>query len=171
MQTLHVAYNLTDMFWLGRLGREALAAVNATWPVVFLIVSGLVGFIQAGISLISQYWGARGYESAMHSTSQVFLIMIATGIPLSLIAYAVLPSIFEVLGIPEEIFPDAVIYGRIFSLGLIVFGVMDATISILSAVGGTLTPLKVRTIGVLVNVVLDPVLIFGLDHFSVDGCS
>ncbi|MEM4684599.1 MAG: hypothetical protein QW133_00540 [Sulfolobales archaeon] len=63
------------------------------------------------------------------------------------------------------------IYGRIFSLGLIVFGVMDATISIFSAVGGTLTPLKVRTIGVLVNVVLDPVLIFGLDHFSVDGCS
>ncbi|MEM4499443.1 MAG: MATE family efflux transporter [Sulfolobales archaeon] len=95
MQTLHVAYNLTDMFWLGRLCREALAAVNATWPVVFLIVSGLVGFIQAGISLISQYWGARGYESAMHSTSQVFLIMIATGIPLSLIAYAVLPSILK----------------------------------------------------------------------------
>lgn len=169
MQALHIAYNLTDMFWLGRLGREALAAVNATWPVVFLVVSGLVGFIQAGISLISQYWGAREYDSAMNSAGQVFLIIIATGIPVSLIAYIALPSIFEVLGIPEEILPGAVVYGRIFSLGLVVFGVMDATVSIFSAVGDVLTPLKVRTIGVLVNVALDPVLIFGLSPIPALG--
>ncbi|MFN3268676.1 MAG: MATE family efflux transporter, partial [Zestosphaera sp.] len=55
MQALQVVYNITDMFWLGRLGREALAAVNATWPVVFLVVAGLAGVFQAGISLVSQY--------------------------------------------------------------------------------------------------------------------
>ncbi|MEM2445006.1 MAG: MATE family efflux transporter [Sulfolobales archaeon] len=169
MQALHIAYNLTDMFWLGRLGREALAAVNATWPVVFLVVSGLVGFIQAGISLISQYWGAREYGSAMHSAGQVFLIMIAIGAPVSLIAYVALPPIFKALGIPEEVLPGAIIYGRIFALGLVIFGVMDATVSIFSAVGDTLTPLKIRTIGVLLNVVLDPILIFGFNPIPALG--
>lgn len=162
MQALHIAYNITDMFWLGRLGRDSLAAVNATWPVVFLIVSGLVGFLQAGISLVSQYWGAKEYSSAMNAVGQVFLIIVITSLPISLVAYTALPSVFEALGVPSEVITGAVIYGRIFSLGMVIFGVMDATVSIFSAVGDTLTPLKVRTAGVLINVVLDPILIFGL---------
>ncbi|MDW7970146.1 MAG: MATE family efflux transporter [Sulfolobales archaeon] len=162
MQALHIAYNITDMFWLGRLGRDSLAAVNATWPVVFLIVSGLVGFLQAGISLVSQYWGAKEYSSAMNAVGQVFLIIVITGLPISLVAYTALPSVFEALGVPDEVITGAVIYGRIFSLGMVIFGVMDATVSIFSAVGDTLTPLKVRTAGVLINVALDPILIFGL---------
>ena len=58
-RALQVVYNLTDMYWLGRLGREALAAVSATWPVLFLIIAGLAGLFQAGLALVSQYWGPR----------------------------------------------------------------------------------------------------------------
>ncbi|MEM0086359.1 MAG: MATE family efflux transporter, partial [Zestosphaera sp.] len=162
MQALQVVYNITDMFWLGRLGREALAAVNATWPVVFLVVAGLAGVFQAGISLVSQYWGARDYESAMNAAGQLLLIVLLLGLPVGLVAYFLLPLMMVVIGVPAEVIPDAVTYGRYFSLGFTIFGLMDATVSIFSAAGDTVTPMKIRVAGVLLNVVLDPVLIFGL---------
>lgn len=162
MQALNVIYNLTDMFWLGRLGREALAAINATWPVVFLIVAGLAGVLQAGISLVSQYWGAKDYESSMRAAGQVLLMVLLAGLPISLVAYTVLPFLLQLIGIPQDAFYGAVTYGRIFTLGFTVFGLMDATASIFSAAGDTLTPMKIRLLGVLLNVVLDPVLIFGV---------
>lgn len=162
MQALQVVYNITDMFWLGRLGREALAAVNATWPVVFLVVAGLAGVFQAGISLVSQYWGAKDYESAMSAAGQLLLIVLLLGLPVGLIAYFLLPLMMALIGVPAEVIPDAVTYGRYFSLGFTVFGLMDATVSIFSAAGDTVTPMKIRVVGVLLNVVLDPILIFGL---------
>ncbi|MEM4428067.1 MAG: MATE family efflux transporter, partial [Zestosphaera sp.] len=162
MQALQVVYNITDMFWLGRLGREALAAVNATWPVVFLVVAGLAGVFQAGISLVSQYWGARDYESAMNAAGQLLLIVLLLGLPVGLVAYFLLPLMMVVIGVPAEVIPDAVTYGRYFSLGFTIFGLMDATVSIFSAAGDTVTPMKIRVAGVLLNVVLDPILIFGL---------
>lgn len=162
MQVLQVIYNITDMFWLGRLGREALAAVNATWPVVFLIVAGLVGILQAGISLVSQYWGAKDYESSMRAAGQVFLTVFLAGLPVSIVAYVTIPYIMQLIGVPQEVIPGAATYGRIFALGFVIFGLMDATVSIFSAVGDTMTPMKIRVFGVLLNVVLDPVLIFGL---------
>ena len=161
MQALQVVYNITDMFWLGRLGRDALAAVNATWPVVFLVVAGLTGVFQAGISLVSQYWGARDYELAMSAAGQLLLVAVLLGLPVSLVAYFLLPLIMALVGVPAEVVPDAVTYGRYFSLGFTVFGLMDATASIFSAAGDTVTPMKIRVVGVLLNVVLDPVLIFG----------
>ncbi|MEM0296788.1 MAG: MATE family efflux transporter [Zestosphaera sp.] len=162
MQALNVIYNLTDMFWLGRLGREALAAINATWPVVFLVVAGLAGVLQAGISLVSQYWGAKDYESSMRAAGQVLLLVLLAGPPVSLAAYAALPPLLQLMRVPQDVIPGAVTYGRIFTLGLTVFGLMDATVSIFSAAGDTLTPMKIRLFGVLLNVILDPVLIFGV---------
>ena len=162
MQALQVVYNITDMFWLGRLGREALAAVNATWPVVFLVVAGLTGVFQAGISLVSQYWGAKDYESAMSAAGQLLLIVLLLGLPIGLVAYFLLPVIMVLIGVPTEVVPDAVTYGRYFSLGFTIFGLMDSTISVFSAAGDTVTPMKIRVVGVLINVVLDPVFIFGL---------
>ncbi len=162
MQALQIIYNLTDMFWLGRLGRDALAAVNATWPVLFLIVAALAGLLQAGISLVSQYWGARDYESSMRAAGQVILIVLSAGVPVTVVAYVSLPLLLQLLGVPEEIVPDAVVYGRIFSAGFMVFGLMDASVSIFSAAGDTVTPMKVRALGVLMNVVLDPIFIFGV---------
>jgi len=51
-------YNLTDAFWLGKLGPEAVAAPSISWPIMFLFISLSAGFGISGISLVSQYTGA-----------------------------------------------------------------------------------------------------------------
>jgi len=161
IQVLEVVYNLTDMFWLGRLSSTAIAAVSATWPVVFLVVAGLSGFYQAGIALVSQYWGAGRYEDALRSGGQVILFAVASGIPASIIAYATLPLLFNLVGVPTNVKPYALDYGRIFSLGFTVFAILNSTLSIYSAAGDTWTPFKIRLVGVVLNIILDPLFIFG----------
>lgn len=168
-QALQVVYNLTDMYWLGRLGREALAAVNATWPVLFLIIAGLAGLFQAGLALVSQYWGAGDYRRSLNAGGQLLFVAVATGIPLGILSYMAIPFFLELIGIPAEVREDAVIYGRIFALGFPIFGLMDSVLSIYSAAGDTLTIMKIRLIGVSINIVLDPIMIFGLFGFPALG--
>lgn len=60
-------YNLTDTFWLGRLGSEAVAAPSISWPIIFLFMSISAGFAVSGVSLVSQYTGAGLSEKANKS--------------------------------------------------------------------------------------------------------
>jgi putative MATE family efflux protein len=168
-QALQVVYNLTDMYWLGRLGREALAAVNATWPVLFLIIAGLAGLFQAGLALVSQYWGAGEYRRSLNAGGQLLIIAIFTGIPLGVLSYMVIPTFLGLIRIPEEVAEGAIIYGRIFALGFAIFGLMESVLSIYSAAGDTFTVMKIRLIGVSINIVLDPIMIFGLFGFPALG--
>ncbi|MEM0378842.1 MAG: MATE family efflux transporter [Thermosphaera sp.] len=164
-QALQVVYNLTDMYWLGRLGKESLAAVNATWPVIFLVIAGLAGLFQAGLTLISQFWGAGDYRNALKSGGQLLFIGSVIGVPIGLLSFFTIPLLLELLGIPSDVREGAVIYGRIFSLGFPIFGLMDTTLSIYSAAGDTFTPMRVRLVGVFLNIILDPIFIFGLFGF------
>jgi putative MATE family efflux protein len=168
-RALQVVYNLTDMYWLGRLGREALAAVSATWPVLFLIIAVLAGLFQAGLALVSQYWGAGDYRRSLNAGGQLLIIAIFTGIPLGVLSYMVIPTFLRLIGIPEEVAEGAIIYGRIFALGFAIFGLMESALSIYSAVGDTFTVMKIRLIGVSINIVLDPIMIFGLFGFPALG--
>jgi putative MATE family efflux protein len=161
-QALQVVYNLTDMYWLGRLGKDALAAINATWPVIFLVIAGLVGLFQAGLALISQFWGSGEYRNALKASGQLLFIATAIGIPIGMVSYLAIPFLLEVIGIPSEVRPAAIVYGSIFALGFPIFGLMDSALSIYSATGDTITPMKIRSLGVFLNMVLDPIFIFGM---------
>ncbi len=168
-QALQVVYSLTDMYWLGRLGREALAAVNATWPVLFLVMAGLAGLFQAGLALVSQYWGAGDYKRSLNAGGQLLVIAVGAGVPLGILSYMAIPVFLELIGVPGEVREGAVTYGRIFALGFAVFGLMESVLSIYSAAGDTLTIMKIRLIGVSLNIVLDPIMIFGLLGFPALG--
>uniref|UniRef100_A0A7C2BKR7 MATE family efflux transporter n=1 Tax=Thermosphaera aggregans TaxID=54254 RepID=A0A7C2BKR7_9CREN len=168
-QALQVVYSLTDMYWLGRLGREALAAVNATWPVLFLVIAGLAGLFQAGLALVSQYWGAGDYKRSLNAGGQLLVIAVGAGVPLGILSYMAIPVFLELIGVPGEVREGAVTYGRIFALGFAVFGLMESVLSIYSAAGDTLTIMKIRLIGVSLNIVLDPIMIFGLLGFPALG--
>ena len=66
-EALNILYTIADIYWLGRLGREALASVSASWPIVWMIVSLAVGIFAAGIAIISQYWGMKEKNKAMEA--------------------------------------------------------------------------------------------------------
>src|SRR6056297_1090865 len=74
--TMQVAYNLADTFWLGKLGAEAVAALSIGFPLVFLMVSIGAGLTIAGTTLVAQYMGAGNQKMTNKVTGQIFLVVI-----------------------------------------------------------------------------------------------
>jgi len=77
---LQTAYQLTDTFWVGRLGAIAVAAVSISFPIIFLIVSLGGGLAMAGTILIAQYKGKNDRRAIDHVTSQTFLMVVVSAI-------------------------------------------------------------------------------------------
>lgn len=162
---LHTMYNLVDTFWLGKLGPEAtssVAALQISWPIIFLLISLAIGFGSAGIALISQYTGARNIREANISAGQVLSLSWILGLTIGVLGFLFSDVIVILLHLEPEIADLATTYMRIIFLGIpfmftsFIFGF------ILRAYGDTVTPMKVEGATVLLNVCLDPILIFGL---------
>ncbi|NIP67480.1 MATE family efflux transporter, partial [Candidatus Bathyarchaeota archaeon] len=79
------AYNLTDAFWLGKLGPESVAAPSISWPIMFLFISLSAGFGIAGISLVSQYTGAGEPEKANKAAGQLLSFLLVGACTVSIV--------------------------------------------------------------------------------------
>ena len=144
---LQVGYNLADTFWLGRYSTEALAAISLGFPLVYLFISLGLGLTVAGSVLVAQHTGADQPDKAEYAASQAVVLTVSAGVVLGAIGYA---------------------FGLPFLFGFTVF------IALMRGAGDTVTPMLVMFGTVVVNVVLDPLLIFGvgpLPELGVQGAA
>lgn len=160
---LQMLYNLVDTFWLGKIGKVAVAAPTVGFPVVFLLISLGFGFSIAGVSLVSQHTGAGSSENANKAAGQVISFMLFSSIGIAAIGYAIAPGLLQTLmGVPEDVFPKALRYIRIIFAGLPLMFVFFAFRSLIRGIGDMVTPMLVTGASVIGNMILDPILIFGL---------
>jgi len=158
---LQSLYNLTDTFWVGRLGAEAVAAVSLSFPVIFLIIGLAGGVGLAGMILVAQHKGREDKENIDKVSGQTFLITIIASLVLSAIGYFLTPSIIGWYGAEAGVVSGAVSYMRISFMGLIfVFG-YSIYQSLARGVGDAKTPVYIVLGTVLLNFLLDPLFIFG----------
>ena len=75
---LHTAYQLTDTFWVGRIGQKAVAAVSLSFPIIFLLISLGGGLAIAGTILVAQYKGKGDKKSVDYIASQTIIMMCFT---------------------------------------------------------------------------------------------
>lgn len=163
---LHSMYNIVDTFWLGKLGHPestyAVAALQISWPIVFLMIAMAFGFGSAGVALVSQYTGAENQKEANKSAGQVLSMSLLFGLGVGISGFILSSAIVDVLGIEAGIAELAVTYLRIIFLGIPFMFVSMIFGFILRAYGNMVTPMKVEAITVFINLILDPILIFGL---------
>ncbi|MFH1592038.1 MAG: MATE family efflux transporter [Candidatus Woesearchaeota archaeon] len=158
---LQSLYNLTDTFWVGRLGEEAVAAVSLSFPVIFLIIAFAGGIGLAGAILVAQYKGREDSENVNKVSGQTFLMAFIASIVLGAIGYFLAPGIVRLLGAEQEVIPGAVSYMSISFIGvLFVFGYAIYQ-SLARGVGDAKTPVYIVLGTVLLNFLLDPLFIFG----------
>ncbi len=166
---LQTLYNLADMFWLGRLPQEeakiAVAAINFTWPVVFFFISFAGGLGRGGIPIISQYIGAGKRNKANHYTGQIFGVVIIIATIMAILGSVFSYPIFEAIGAKGALLQTAATYGSIIFLGLPFMFIVMGGGAVISAEGDTVTPLIISGTSVVINIILDPLLIFGLLGF------
>jgi Na+-driven multidrug efflux pump len=115
---LQSAYQLTDAFWVGRLGGAAVAAVSVSFPIIFLMIALGMGFGIAGSTLIAQYEGAGNKGMVNHVAAQTLLMVVLTSAILSAFGYAIAPGLLRLMGVADDVYPSAVQFMRISCVGL-----------------------------------------------------
>lgn len=160
---LQALYNTVDTFWVGRfLGTEALAAVSATFPIVFFLVSLVMGVGIATTILVSQYYGARDEKGLKQAINTSLFLMTVSAIIVSIFGILVYKKIFVLINLPESLMKDAGSYLVIFLSGLVLTFLYNGLSAIMRGFGDSLTPLYFLAIATVINIVLDPLLILGI---------
>lgn len=158
-------YNLTDSFFLGKLGAAEVSAPSIAFNLVFLFVVLGTGLAGAATTLIAQAKG-RGDAKAMETgLNQAAFYLGAFSIALAALGSLLAGPLLRLLGTPPELFGYARSYLSIVLLGLpasFAYFLLQAS---LTAVGDAFTPLAVHLLAVGANVLLDPLLIYGLGPF------
>ena len=158
-----IFYNLADTYWLGKLGKEAVAAPTVGFPVVFLLISVGFGFSIAGVSLVSQHTGAGSSKNADMAAGQIISFMLVSSILISVLGILISNFLLEnLMGVPADVLPKASAYIRIIFAGLPFMFIFFAFRALIRGIGDMMTPMIVTGFSVLVNLILDPILIFGV---------
>lgn len=158
---LQTAYQLTDTFWVGRLGTDAVAAVSISFPIIFFIISLGIGLGIAGTILVAQYAGMQDQKTVNYTAAQTFLMVIIVSLFLGFLGYFLSPYMTALMTDDADVFGPADSYMKISFLGLVFMFTYMVFQSLLRGVGNVRTPMYVVLGTVLLNLVLDPLLIFG----------
>ncbi|NMA61042.1 MAG: MATE family efflux transporter [Firmicutes bacterium] len=159
---VQMAYNLTDMIWVGRVGSGAVAAVGTagffTWLANAIILIPKVG-AEVGVA---QSIGRKDLDDAKsyirHSLQLIVILSILYGASLIIFRHPLVG--FYRLG--ESIESAARTYLVIVSVGMVFFSLNPIFTAIFNGAGDSTTPFRINVIGLVMNIILDPILIFGL---------
>lgn len=155
---LQTMYNLTDTYWLGKIGTEQLAAINLVTPVQNIILNFGTGITVAGSVLIAQYIGARDDENAKSMANQIFACAMIFAFICAGICFISTPAIVHWLGADGNTYEYGKIYLRIVVLDMPLLYTINIYNAIHQAQGDTVRPMLLNFLGILINMVLDPLL-------------
>lgn len=158
---LQTGYQLTDAFWVGRLGAAAVAAISVSFPVTFLVIALGSGLAMAGATLSSQYMGAGRQDMVNHVAAQTMLMVVVTSVILGALGYVLAPYLLALLGVAPEVRTNALGFMRVSFVGVIFVFTYAMFQALMRGVGQTRVPLIIVAATVLLNFVLDPLFIFG----------
>lgn len=149
-------YNVVDSIVIGHyIGKEALAAVGASFPIIFLLVSLVIGLGMGFTIIISQYFGAKDIEKVKQTIDTTYIILFFASIIATVVGMSLSGPIFSLTGLPGDVLPQAKVYLNIYFAGSVFFFGFNGTTAILRGLGDSKTPLIFLVISTITNVFLD----------------
>lgn len=161
---LQTMYNLTDTFWLGKLGTYELAAINLITPLQSIVVNIGGGITVAGSVLIARYVGAREDENARSMANQIYACAMLFALLSMALIRLFLRAIVTWLGADGETWSYSCIYMSIVILDMPFLYTINIFTSVHQAQGDTVTPMFLNFSGIVLNMILDPLLMFVLNR-------
>lgn len=159
---LQTMYNLTDTYWLGKLGTEELAAINLVSPVQNIVINFGTGITVAGSVLISQYLGARKDEDARSMANQIFACAMIFSVLCALICALSTPAIVTWLGAEGDTWRYSKTYLQLVILDMPFLFLVNIYTAIHQSQGDTVRPMFLNLFGIALNMVLDPLMMIVL---------
>ena len=164
-----IIFNLTDTFFVARLGTIPLAALSFTFPVVITIASFALGLGTGASSVISRAIGRGDPEQVKRlTTDSLSLALLCVGC-LIVIGLLTIKPLFSLLGAQDQALKLVTQYMQIWYVGMIFVVIPMVGNNALRASGDTLNPAIIMSISAAINIILDPILIFGLVGFPALG--
>ncbi|MCI5868193.1 MAG: MATE family efflux transporter [Dorea sp.] len=155
-------YNTADTLIVGNfLGSNALAAVSSSGSLILLLV-GLFNGVSIGASvIIGKYFGAGNMKALRRAIHTTIGFGLCCGVAVTLIGQIAAPQILRLMGTPEEVLVNSLVYFRIYFLGALGFVMYNFFMGILQALGDSKHPLIYLIISSVTNIILDLILIAG----------
>lgn len=149
-------YNIVDSLVVGNvLGKEALAAVSSSGSLIFLLVGFVQGlFMGAGV-IISRYYGAKDHKNVEVAVHTTIAFGFVAGILLTIVGVVLTPWMLQMMGTPEDVMPNSVLYFRVYFYGALGVVMYNTTSGIFRAIGDGKHPLYYLIVSSILNVVLD----------------
>ena len=163
---LQLLYNAVNIVVVGRfVGSDALAAVGSTSALINLIINLFMGLSIGSSVVMAKYYGAGRLKDANETVHTSIAISIASGIILAIFGVLTAKPLLKAMGTPDDILEFAVLYMRIYFLGMPASMIFNFSSAVLRAVGDTRRPLYFLSVSGVVNVALSLVfvLVFHLD--------
>lgn len=157
-------YNIVDQIFIGKgVGTLGNAATNVIFPliIIFNAVAGLIG--NGAAANLSLKLGEKNKKAAAKSIGQAVSLTIILSIVISGIAYIFLPQLVYLFGCTESVYKYALDYGRIIVIGAPFMLIYSSFSSIIRADGSPKYSMIMLVIGAIINIILDPIFIFGFD--------
>jgi len=149
-------YNVVDSIIIGKvLGKEALAAVGANFPLIFALISFVVGIAIGSTIIVAQYFGAKQMENVKRTIDTLYIFMFVASVFLTIVGIWGSEYIFKLISLPEEVIPLAIDYFNVYAIGFVFFFGFQGTSAILRGLGDSKTPLYFLIVSTVMNIALD----------------
>jgi len=165
-------YNIVDTYFAGKISPEALAALSKSFPIYFIIIATSIGVSVAGTSLIGNSIGENNKKNTLFYFSHIIIYGFIISIIITFLGLSYSEKVFYLMGSSSEVANLGTQYTDIIYYGSILFILVVSLNSLLHAEGDTKTYRNVLIISFFLNIILNPIFIFGflfIPAFGVKG--
>ena len=160
-----ILFNLVDTYFVGILGVDELAAISFTFPVIMIIMSIAMGLGIGASSVIAREIGTGNMDQVKQYTTNVLILAFIIVVVLVILGLLTLNPLFRLLGAKQELIPLIRDYMIIWYLGVPFVVIPMVSNHVIRSTGDTKSPGIIMMVAVVVNMIMDPLLIFGIGPF------
>ena len=154
-------YTIVDTFYAGKISPEALSALSKSFPIYFIIIATSIGVTVAGTSLIGSSIGEKNEKNVLSYFGNVIIYAVIISFIVSLLGFTFGEKVFLLMNSSNEVTGLGLKYINVIFLGTILFILVVALNSFLHAEGDTVTYRNALIFSFFLNIILNPVFIFG----------
>jgi len=154
-------FNIVDTYFAGKISSDALSALAKSFPIYFILIAASVGVTVGGTSLISNSIGEKNKENVLRYFGQTIIYGVLLSIIVTLVGLFFAANIFSLMGSSSKVIKLGLEYTNVIFSGSIIFISVVALNSLLHAEGDTKTFRNVLILSFFLNIILNPLFIFG----------
>ncbi len=162
---------VADLFFVGRISPAAIGGVGLAVSVIFVLMTLIIGLASGTTAFVSRYYGEGNYSYAGRVLIQALILGVVLSVAISVVGVLFADEMLAIFGAPVEVIAEGAPYLRVFSLGIVALVEFWIISAFFQSIGDTKTPLLIILVINVLNIILDPILIFGIGIAPAMGVS